>query len=1176
MSARLGAHDGIEFGQRFDLFGDDAAHRGSTGPGFLRQVEHRALQLVAGRLEFLAELGCGHAHCVGCVAKPAGCIGIGPFDIAEQIGLGLAQGVAGALAFAGGQVADGRDLAGDGIGCRCKRVFHRLAGGDQAALGLVDGFGDRLSETAQAVVDFVGPDGKAFGKRFHGTAAVFQRIHRRVGHFCEVGGGAGEPIGLRAELARKLTELLEHCRHGILQRFHMLAHHGASLFGAGHRVANGRGVGLGLFADIALQAGEVAGRGFQNTLQQEIAVVELTQRLGDLVLDAVGRFRHDVFGVASIGLERGAQQIGLAAQRIGELVLLGVDEFGKPVGVLGHDLVDLGCLAAKFVRCMNGADFHQILDMDRSNLELVHRLADHGVHAHGGLFNVGRNVGGDVGELVVEYGLDAACAGFEIGHRLTDGAVDRTGEGGFDAVGAAFQVAHGIGDRAVDGLVETGQALGSDFGPGGDRFGQGAQAVVDHFGDGAARFGEPRFDEVGGVAGALADRGCGLADPCGNAGFCTADLVDSGVDLATDVGIELGHLAFDKLGYLGRAAFHCFGDVCEAAVDCGADALAGGVYRSREFACPAGNRLGHVAGSFVERFFETPSLPCDRTLEAFGGLVDDATHVTGAFGQCFRQLARCDVEHRIHGVGTLGQRVVELGRAGGQRGIKLFRARIEGRSDLFAAVVECRGELFGPAIKGGGEGLGPAIECAVELFGAAIERGGELLGPAVYGRCQIAGAAFNDRCDFIGAAIERGTDLLCATVKGRRQRLGTDIEAGIERIGAGVEGGRQGFGAQIDRRCDGFGACVEGFGERCGLGVCHGAKAFAASFQGTGKGAALVVEQGFEPVGPFGDFGRVDVERRNELFALFTNDHIDLPDAAVENDRDFIDPRVELGQRVGARPGEGVARAFGRFLEGAVEAQAHGFDLALEGVRLDREGLIEAIGDLAERRFGRFGMAGDTLGDLFAQRREGGPERLGPTREVDENGFGRAPEDVADGGGLFFDGGRYRNGVRIERVHERIDTGVDSLGDVARALVEGFGQGIGAASEGCLDAFNAHAQSVGESFGAALECGPDFGHARSQCSRQRVGPARKRGLDILDAGAQNLGNRLGAAFERGFDAADARAQHVLKDLVAAVERVGEIGSPAVEQGVELAGRFAQRCLDHVRMALERDLDAAGT
>ena len=115
MGARLGTHDGIELGQRLGLFGNHAAHCRRAGPGFFGQVEYGTLQFVAGRFEFLAELRCGGAHGIGGVAKPAGSVRVSALDIGEEVGLGLAQGVAGPLPFARGEVANCRNLAGDGI-----------------------------------------------------------------------------------------------------------------------------------------------------------------------------------------------------------------------------------------------------------------------------------------------------------------------------------------------------------------------------------------------------------------------------------------------------------------------------------------------------------------------------------------------------------------------------------------------------------------------------------------------------------------------------------------------------------------------------------------------------------------------------------------------------------------------------------------------------------------------------------------------------------------------------------------------------------------------------------------------------------------------------------------------------------------------------------------------------
>src|SRR5690606_38485168 len=48
---------------------------------------------------------------------------------------------------------------------RGQEVFHGLAGGEQAPLGVVDGIGDGLREAAHPLVDVVGTGGEALGQR---------------------------------------------------------------------------------------------------------------------------------------------------------------------------------------------------------------------------------------------------------------------------------------------------------------------------------------------------------------------------------------------------------------------------------------------------------------------------------------------------------------------------------------------------------------------------------------------------------------------------------------------------------------------------------------------------------------------------------------------------------------------------------------------------------------------------------------------------------------------------------------------------------------------------------------------------------------------------------------------------------------------------------------------------
>ena len=144
---------------------------------------------------------CGRAHGVGGVGEPAGCVAIGTLDIGQERCLDLAHGLAGALAFAGGQIRDRGDLACDLIRGRGEGLFHGLARRDQATLGLVDRIGDRLGKAAQAGVDFFGPLGKAgrersmAPRRFSSVSTVVLDVSARCGR------SGREALGFAPQLA---------------------------------------------------------------------------------------------------------------------------------------------------------------------------------------------------------------------------------------------------------------------------------------------------------------------------------------------------------------------------------------------------------------------------------------------------------------------------------------------------------------------------------------------------------------------------------------------------------------------------------------------------------------------------------------------------------------------------------------------------------------------------------------------------------------------------------------------------------------------------------------------------------------------------------------------------------------------------------------------------------------
>ena len=813
---------------RLDLFGIVGEHRVDLRSVIRERIAHQIAGLMQGR-------GGGIA------GAEQGAIDLGGAGV-ERVGEPLAGGIqrfVDARRGGGQHVGDvgrggaqrlvdrrsgGRERIGHRVGGGLQCVVHGATGADQATFGIVDRIGDRLREHAHPAIDIVGARGKARGQRIHGATAVFQGFQRETAGAGKCVGGVAHIEGLFVQLAEHAGEFVHHRADGGLQRADMLADHDAGLFGLADRVAHGRGIGRGLLGDGGFQIRQIGGRGVEHALQQQIAVVELAERCGNVGEDARGRDRHDGFGFAGILAQRVAQHIAVALQGALQLVGFFFDQGREGAGVLFNRAVDVGQALADRVDGADGTHRHQLIDIGGGDPDLVERRADGEVHA------VCRR--GDVG-------------GDGFGRQR-----DAGGNGFFDPVGAGFEIGHRLGDRGVDRGVERRQPLGGDIGAGGDRLGQGAQAAVDHIRDRLASRVDPGLDQVGGLARALAHGGAGGFDPGGHAAFGVGQALHGGVDATAEIVVHFGDLAGDDIRHGANAVGHGVGDIAQRRVELGAG-----------FFALVGYGVGQLGGAQAQRLADRGGMGRQRIGQVLGAVAQGVGQLLGAgangvgqvlcaaikrggqLGGALFQLGDEDAGMHVDLVGQIaatgidlaGQRCSARIDLGGKRGGAFVQGAGEAVAALLnlagkggRAIIDLAGKRSGTIVDLPGQGGGAIIDLPSQRCSAVINLAGkrssaviELVGQGRGALCQRIGQA-------LGAPGNRLVERLRAAGEGLAQFLGVQADgfahvaaaAGqrfVQRAGAGFDGGGDLAGMGAEQFVQPLGAPVKGFGDQIGM-----------------------------------------------------------------------------------------------------------------------------------------------------------------------------------------------------------------------------------------------------------------------------------------------------------------------------------------------------------------------
>ncbi len=397
----------------------------------------------------------------------------------------------------------------------------------------------------------------------------------------------------------------------------MFGNETAGFLGRADRVANGRRVGRGLVGDAGFELARLPVEASSTFCSRMLLSLSLPSAAVTSV--RMREVETDMMASASRAFSPSASRSTLPwlSSAMSQLVRLLVDQGREGVGLLVDRAVDLGDLAADGLGGGDGLDRDDLLDGARRRAELFERVAHGHIHAIGRRVDVVRDVGG--------------------------GGDDALGDGLLDAVGAGFEVGHRLDESGVDGGVERSQALGGDVGAGGDRLGQGAQALVDHVGDGLAGRVDAGLDDVGGRAGAFAHGRGGAVDAGGHAALGIGDAQDRGVDAAAEIVVHLGDLAGDErrdatvgavghdLGHVARGSRRsCRGPRCPARRWCGpvpSGAVADGVGNAHGVAAEG---IGELLGAGVERFGQFAGPGGDGDGELLGALVEGVAECLGA------------------------------------------------------------------------------------------------------------------------------------------------------------------------------------------------------------------------------------------------------------------------------------------------------------------------------------------------------------------------------------------------------------------------------------------------------------------------------------------------------------------------------------------------------------------
>src|SRR6185312_4924553 len=266
--------DAVELGQRLDLIDDDAAHLRRALGGLLRQFEHAAAQLGAGRFElalhvltrgfeFALHLGRHLLHAaqrlrearIGLLEQRMGvagglvedvahrrggapALGVGLFahalellaDRAGALGAGLLHGAGDVVAL----LADALVLLGDGARALGGRLGDDAGDVAGAAGGGIERLVDEAGEALEPLGDLVGADVERGYEGIELNAALVDALLGRAVAALDELGRLGELLAVHVEGPSELAEIGEHLARDLAEAADVRLH-AAGRFAGGQR-----------------------------------------------------------------------------------------------------------------------------------------------------------------------------------------------------------------------------------------------------------------------------------------------------------------------------------------------------------------------------------------------------------------------------------------------------------------------------------------------------------------------------------------------------------------------------------------------------------------------------------------------------------------------------------------------------------------------------------------------------------------------------------------------------------------------------------------------------------------------------------------------------------------------------------------------------------------------------
>src|ERR1700674_3811837 len=358
-AAAMAGDDVVQLRQGLDLVGDDAAHGGGAFARLLGQLQHAALQLLAGELErtlhflrHVAQLARGDGEALVHLVEQAA-------HLLDGLLIGGLERDRGAAALLGVGAADELVLVGDRLGRRGGGLGDEVRRFPRAGLGLAERLLQELVEGGEAFAELVGAAGelalevaRQAAEQRHDLldrgAAVGERLVDAAVGLAESLGDAGDELALVLEAQRQRREVAQHAARDFAQVRDLAA-----------RPVDDRAGGVDRALDRGLQRGKalgerrfhgakVAADAFEHDLELDVGLLELLEHAGHVGAQALagepyllGAFKQRARHLLGERAERALDLGGVVAQNLGDALDLGGERVGDG-GAAGFDGFDDG------------------------------------------------------------------------------------------------------------------------------------------------------------------------------------------------------------------------------------------------------------------------------------------------------------------------------------------------------------------------------------------------------------------------------------------------------------------------------------------------------------------------------------------------------------------------------------------------------------------------------------------------------------------------------------------------------------------------------------------------------------------------------------------------------------------------------------------------------------------